>query len=785
MRRKRLMAPLAACFAFLAGSAAAVDAVTHPFTVRDEIAIAYFGDPNGGATAAITLSPDGRLAAVHTTRGVLAENRMKDEVRIYDLSRVKAWLKGPRAAPALDPLQTFRLSTCDEGPIITDIRWLGDSRGIAFLAKSATGDEQLWTADVATGAQHPLTPLDQNVVEFDIRDTSHFIYAVPNPSEESKAIAAQLAGKQPIWVAQTELDTVLAANVVKERPRPRETLWAAEGGLPKPVLNPVSKAPIIVYRTELLSLRLSPDGHTALVALPLPAAPPGWDRLYGNGTTASANRAGPQDLSSDTGDYIDSYVLIDLSSWGQTRLDPGPTALSEGWDGGQAPSWSADGTRLLLPGAFLSTTSNMPCFAVVSAKGGRADCLMAVPANTYTDFVTQFGFEDGRSDRVWIEHCLPVNSVCANNTYLKVHYQQTADKWSKVGETPVSLNDATSAELGVRLEVRQGLNDPPVLWASQADRSSARPVWDPNPQLRDLEIGPAKIVHWTDASGKSWRGGLFRPPDYRPGTRYPLVIQTHGFAPDQFRPSGAWPESYAARELAGAGIIVLQVPDCPNVYSSDPDEMTCHEVMYKAAVESLDQDGLIDQARVGITGFSRTCIFVLDLLGKTTFPVRAGLATDGINDGYFQYVLAAMYPTLRNDMQRLIGAPPWGAGLQAWLDRSPGFHLDKVQAPLLLVAARPGFSLLTMWEPYGLLSAMHKPVDLLMLNTDAHPTWQPAARYASQQAAVDWFRFWLQGHEDPDPAKATQYRRWEGLRVLRDKNDGTKQASANVSSSAQ
>jgi hypothetical protein len=28
---------------------------------------------------------------------------------------------------------------------------------------------------------------------------------------------------------------------------------------------------------------------------------------------------------------------------------------------------------------------------------------------------------------------------------------------------------------------------------------------------------------------------------------------------------------------------------------------------------------------------------------------------------------------------------------------------------------------------------------------------------------VDWFDFWLNGHEDPDPEKADQYRRWRGL----------------------
>jgi len=31
---------------------------------------------------------------------------------------------------------------------------------------------------------------------------------------------------------------------------------------------------------------------------------------------------------------------------------------------------------------------------------------------------------------------------------------------------------------------------------------------------------------------------------------------------------------------------------------------------------------------------------------------------------------------------------------------------------------------------------------------------------------VDWFCFWLKGEEDPDPAKAEQYKRWRELRKL-------------------
>jgi hypothetical protein len=49
--------------------------------------------------------------------------------------------------------------------------------------------------------------------------------------------------------------------------------------------------------------------------------------------------------------------------------------------------------------------------------------------------------------------------------------------------------------------------------------------------------------------------------------------------------------------------------------------------------------------------------------------------------------------------------------------------------------------------------------------------WFRSLRMASQGGSVDWFRFWLQGYEDPDPAKAGQYKRWRELRKLQAEND--------------
>jgi dipeptidyl aminopeptidase/acylaminoacyl peptidase len=53
-----------------------------------------------------------------------------------------------------------------------------------------------------------------------------------------------------------------------------------------------------------------------------------------------------------------------------------------------------------------------------------------------------------------------------------------------------------------------------------------------------------------------------------------------------------------------------------------------------------------------------------------------------------------------------------------------------------------------MWQPYAALRYLHKPVDMMLLNTNEHVLTNPLARIFSQAGTVDWFRFWLKDEED-------------------------------------
>ena len=55
--------------------------------------------------------------------------------------------------------------------------------------------------------------------------------------------------------------------------------------------------------------------------------------------------------------------------------------------------------------------------------------------------------------------------------------------------------------------------------------------------------------------------------------------------------------------------------------------------------------------------------------------------------------------------------------------------------------------------------------DLYVFAHEPHQKFQPRHKLAVYERNLDWFRFWLMGTEDPDPAKASQYAYWRLMRA--------------------
>ncbi len=735
-----------------------------PWTVSDDIGVAHFGDPYRARTAPITFSPDGNLVAVHIERGVLATNRLEDELRVYEVDALRSFARSPGRIPPPRPVWALRMSSYSVGPLISQIRWTADSRQLAFLRKTTAGFNQLVVSDLNQTKPVPLTSDTQNVTAFDLRDRHHYAFTVMTlPPRHNLA-----AGEMRVNTGQSLLDVLFPQSIDEANDGwvERAELWAAIDGPAKRVLS--DGRAIVLFREGQSTMALSPDGADLATAVPVSDVPNKWQQLFRPlaGDAAHTIQPGRQDLSVlRTGNMISEYAVINLRT-GKTRtIASAPTALAAGWwEAGAAHlTWSDDGKLVALPSTFLSSAkaigdNGRPCTAIADLKSNQITCV-----HRSKSYLTGHGPEAGfflidalrftQTGRVISIDCTDVATLSKHRL---TYALQSPGQWYLEHD---STDDGKRAP-DMQIVVEQSLIEAPRLVARASDQK--RTVWDPNPQLRDVAITPVVVVKGKDAHGRDWRGGLYLPLNFRPGRRYPLVLQTHGFLEHEFRPSGIFPTSYAARALASAGIMVLQLSDCPVLDS--PEEADCQVTAYEAAIGNLIRKGIVDRNKVGIAGFSRTCFYVLAALARSHLNFVAASIADGTNFGYWQYLLGVdlVQNLAAEEANSIMAARPFGAGLEKWVRDAPTFNLDKITAPLLVTANGP-FSTLYMWEPYAGLRYLQKPVELVDVGDSEHVLTTPKARLSSQGVNLDWFRFWLQGYERRTPGTRSQYYRWKKL----------------------
>jgi len=513
---------------------------------------------------------------------------------------------------------------------------------------------------------------------------------------------------------------------------------------------------------------MSPDGRHVAASLMIEHVPTTWRRYRG---TAWFEREFQERLATS------AFHLIDLQTGVRKLLVDAPAGDDLWWHAGFCTRWSSDGRSLLLPSTFLpldgidpkqiAERESQPWTAVLRLDTGHLTGVLPVRVGKEAYWISGASFEDEQTvvlnfDRSVWQPRSPTTAV----------FRQKADgSWQQGPE----VEDIHLAALPIKIEVRENLNQPPIIVAEDKATEKSCTIWDPNPQLKDIELGPGEVIHWKDESGFEYEAALLKPPSYVPDKRYPLVVLTNGFSINQFLPSGMWATGLSTRALAASGIVVVQANSnmTNSITSENPPKPTRegsdNVIEFDSLVKKLAAAGIVDPARVGAIGFGRSVYHILYHMTFSEHPFAAGLVSGGNDFGYFEY-LADM--GFEYEAEQINGGTPFGeAGLKSWLEHAPGFNIDRVKTPLLLLQVdRP--SMLGNWEEYAALRHRHKPVDLILLPPPReHLSTNPANRMYFETFSVDWFRFWLQDYEDPDPAKAEQYIRWRELRKLQEANE--------------
>lgn len=300
---------------------------------------------------------------------------------------------------------------------------------------------------------------------------------------------------------------------------------------------------------------------------------------------------------------------------------------------------------------------------------------------------------------------------------------------------------------------------------------------DPNPEFRNIQLSKVEKLEWRGQDGAEAVGHLVYPIDYVPGRRYPLVFvqyRSRGFL------RGGIGDEYPIHVLAANGFAVVSFdrPDRWDISATEGDafERNRHdwgEDLWEresalTAIETISDElverGIVDAARVGITGLSDGAETVwYSMMYSDHFAVAA--ASGGGWSPTIYYLVPADLRRNFYNMSAKLQAPGNDTD-ERWRRISPEFHVDTMDTPILIQAADS--ELLEAVPMHEALKDAGKPVEMRVFPGEYHVKFEPKHRAAVYERNVDWFNFWLRDVEDSNPEKLMQYERWRKLREQRD-----------------
>jgi dipeptidyl aminopeptidase/acylaminoacyl peptidase len=299
---------------------------------------------------------------------------------------------------------------------------------------------------------------------------------------------------------------------------------------------------------------------------------------------------------------------------------------------------------------------------------------------------------------------------------------------------------------------------PPRLEAIDIKSGHRRGLFTPNKGL-DVDIAasvPAKLIHWKGAQGREFTGQFFEAHGTDAGHPPPLFVTFYSC--DGFLRGGLGNE-WPLATLAEDGISAL----CINAISGLGHGIVAHYDQGRAAVEGvvklLAAEGRIDRTRVGMGGLSYGSEVTLWTLAHSDVVTAASVSGISVTPTYYLFnsLRDAFRSTLRKSWH--LGAPDETP--KQWRKVSPVYQLDRIKAPVLFQLPEQEYR---ETLDYALPLERRHQADIYVFPDETHIKFQPRHKLAVYERNVDWFRFWLQGYEDPSLEKAWQYRIWREMK---------------------
>jgi dipeptidyl aminopeptidase/acylaminoacyl peptidase len=255
-----------------------------------------------------------------------------------------------------------------------------------------------------------------------------------------------------------------------------------------------------------------------------------------------------------------------------------------------------------------------------------------------------------------------------------------------------------------------------------------------------------EVIHWKGSNDEEVEGILYYPSNYEAGKKYPVITAIHGGP--QGSDKDLWGESWAypIQLLTQRGAFVLR----PNYHGSSNyglkwSESICCGKYYdletpdiNAGVDYLIAQGKGDPDRVATMGWSNGSILSTSLI--TTYPARYKAASVGAGDVEWISDWGNVFFGESFDAYYFGKSPMQDP--QLYINKSPFFKMDKVQAPVLIFhgTADTNVPPAQSWSYFRVLQYYGKvPVKFVLFPGEPHGPRKLTHQMRKVEEEQSWF----------------------------------------------
>ena len=275
-----------------------------------------------------------------------------------------------------------------------------------------------------------------------------------------------------------------------------------------------------------------------------------------------------------------------------------------------------------------------------------------------------------------------------------------------------------------------------------------------NPQQNDYNWGTAGLVHWTTPKGHHSDGILYKPENFDPTRKYPMIVYFYEKLSDglyNYQPPAPTPSRLNISYFVSNGYLVFT----PDISYEVGHPGKSAEEFINSGVEALKLNSWVDGTKIGIQGQSWGGYQVAHLITVTNryaaawagapvvdmFSAYGGIRWQSGMNRQFQY----------EKTQSRIGATIWEKP-ELYIENSPLFKMPDVQTPVAIMANDADGSV--PWyqgiEMFTALRRLGKPAWLLVYNGEDHNLVQRQNRKDISIREQQFFDHFLKGAPMPE-----------------------------------